>query len=348
MLLTNAPSLSVGCFDCTTLADGATVHGLADLERRRVGLAIAHAPAHVRIHRHPEVAHEHLAGARLGHGRGLDLEVAGLRHAHGAGRQDDLPVQRYGHASLLISSAPKSSARQRPTPSTWREGIRDRAADRGPAGRSGAAGRSRRRRAPRAWPPRRARRGAPRSAAVRRPRCAAAGAGRRTGSSASGTAKPRSTAARMASPARRTTLDVQPLTVRIAVASRGLSTASATSTSLPRIMKGGRSAFVASISRAWRARAGRPETAAVEVLGALELHVGVGIDRALRSRHGGDDGALFLDPALAPLGAQRLEQPLAQRDQVQHVVERVGLLRRGSADAWTSRPSGARGPGPRR
>ena len=48
----------------------------------------------------------------------------------------------------------------------------------------------------------------------RRRRCAAAGFGRRTGSSSSAQAHaPRSTAARMASPARRTTLGVQPLTV---------------------------------------------------------------------------------------------------------------------------------------
>src|SRR4029450_9765059 len=66
---------------------------------------------------------------------------------------------------------------------------------------------------------------------------------------APGTAAPASTAARIASPARRTTWPVQPLTVRMAAASRGLSTASATSTSFPMIMKGGRSRFTASLSR---------------------------------------------------------------------------------------------------
>src|SRR5215831_11979746 len=100
------------------LTDGAPFHGLADLEGGRVGFAVAHATAHVRVHGHPEIAHEDLTCRRLGHGRRLDLEVAGLGQPYGTSRQDDLAVAGCRHASLLMSSVPKSSARQRPTPST--------------------------------------------------------------------------------------------------------------------------------------------------------------------------------------------------------------------------------------
>ena len=74
------------------LSDRAAVERLADLKRRDVGRTVRHAPAHVRIDRHPQVAHEHLAGPGLGN-RGLhELEVLGLGFGLGAGSEADLTV----------------------------------------------------------------------------------------------------------------------------------------------------------------------------------------------------------------------------------------------------------------
>ena len=55
------------------LADGAAVQRPIELERRHVRLPVVHAAAHVRVHRHPEVADEDLSVPRLRH---LDLRQA--------------------------------------------------------------------------------------------------------------------------------------------------------------------------------------------------------------------------------------------------------------------------------
>jgi hypothetical protein len=48
------------------LADGAAVHGLPQLEGSGIALGVIHAPTHVRVDRHPEVADLHLARTGLG------------------------------------------------------------------------------------------------------------------------------------------------------------------------------------------------------------------------------------------------------------------------------------------
>ena len=79
-------ALGVGGDD---LADGAALHGLAELEGGGVGLGGAHAAAHVRVDGQVLVAHQDLALGRAA-SLGLDQgEVLGLRPADGAG--DEVP-----------------------------------------------------------------------------------------------------------------------------------------------------------------------------------------------------------------------------------------------------------------
>ena len=79
----------VGIVGLDYLADGAASQRLADLERRRVGLAIDHAPAHVRIHGHADVLNQHLAFARFGQFGLAHGEVIGAGNAHRPTSQDD-------------------------------------------------------------------------------------------------------------------------------------------------------------------------------------------------------------------------------------------------------------------
>src|SRR5712692_1736797 len=55
--------------------DGLPDHDLADVDALDVALGVAHAAAHVRIERQPQVFHQHLALARLRHGGLLDPEI---------------------------------------------------------------------------------------------------------------------------------------------------------------------------------------------------------------------------------------------------------------------------------
>jgi hypothetical protein len=41
-------------------ADGAALQHFANLERRHIRLPVIHAPAHIRIHRHKQIANQHL------------------------------------------------------------------------------------------------------------------------------------------------------------------------------------------------------------------------------------------------------------------------------------------------
>ena len=94
--------------------DEIAVQRLADLERRRIALPVADAPADIGIDRHPERADQHFALAGDRHGRGLQGEILGRRQADGPAFQDDLTV--FGHrASLLIG-------RRRTMPSHGGEG----------------------------------------------------------------------------------------------------------------------------------------------------------------------------------------------------------------------------------
>ena len=70
-------------------ADGPTCQRLADLERRRVGLAIDHPPAHVGINGHADVLNQHFSLARFAQRDFAHGEVIGAGNAHRPTRQDD-------------------------------------------------------------------------------------------------------------------------------------------------------------------------------------------------------------------------------------------------------------------
>src|SRR5207253_444542 len=65
---TMSPSAKAAVREATTWPTGAAVQHLAHLIRRGVGPRGVHAPAHVGVHRHEDVAHEDLAVRRLGDG----------------------------------------------------------------------------------------------------------------------------------------------------------------------------------------------------------------------------------------------------------------------------------------
>ena len=74
------------------LADGAAIERFAQLKRQRIRFPLVHAPAHVGIHRHKEIAHQHLLILqRLQFGLGQN-EVGGGGNSVGPGGQADFPA----------------------------------------------------------------------------------------------------------------------------------------------------------------------------------------------------------------------------------------------------------------
>src|SRR6266480_310764 len=67
-------------------------HGRAELDAFRVAFRIAHAPAHVRVERQPEIPDQHLALAALRQRRALDAEIVFAHRTLGAAREHDAPV----------------------------------------------------------------------------------------------------------------------------------------------------------------------------------------------------------------------------------------------------------------
>src|SRR3989442_5871485 len=67
-------------------------HDLADVDALHVAFRIAHAPAHVRVEREPQVPDQHLAVAALGQRTALDAEIVFAHRALRAARQHDAPV----------------------------------------------------------------------------------------------------------------------------------------------------------------------------------------------------------------------------------------------------------------
>src|SRR5262245_34813083 len=84
------------------LADGSTDHGLAELDRGRIRLHVAHSAAHIRIQREPDRAHEDLAVLRLGHGCIGNLEIGRPGLPDGTTREQHAAV---GHARDCRSPA---------------------------------------------------------------------------------------------------------------------------------------------------------------------------------------------------------------------------------------------------
>ena len=71
-------------------ADGTALQRLAQAERRHVGLHVVHPAAHVRVHRHEQVAHPDLPVGQIGPVRLGQREVVVGRPAGGPGGEDDL------------------------------------------------------------------------------------------------------------------------------------------------------------------------------------------------------------------------------------------------------------------
>src|SRR5438876_11287066 len=83
-------------------------HDLADVDALRVAFRIAHAPAHVRVERDPEVPDQHLAVAAPGQRRALDAEIVFAHRVLRAARQHDAPVfhlQRSEAREVMIGVA---------------------------------------------------------------------------------------------------------------------------------------------------------------------------------------------------------------------------------------------------
>ncbi len=72
-------------------ADGAAFHGFVELVRRRVGLGVVHASAHVRVNGEEEVPDQDLALLQLGKVGCRETEVRGNRAADRPGCELDLP-----------------------------------------------------------------------------------------------------------------------------------------------------------------------------------------------------------------------------------------------------------------
>ena len=87
--------------------DSATHHGLADLDRRRIGGRIAHPSAHVRVERQEDSPQQHLAICRFGNIDGLEPERLIVGFALGALCQNEAAVGlgRLGHGNLLSCGA---------------------------------------------------------------------------------------------------------------------------------------------------------------------------------------------------------------------------------------------------
>src|SRR6267143_4376369 len=83
-------------------------HHLADVDALRVAFRIAHAPAHVRVEREPEIPDQHLAVAAPGRRRALDAEIVFAYRALRAAREHDAPVfhlQRSEAREVMIGVA---------------------------------------------------------------------------------------------------------------------------------------------------------------------------------------------------------------------------------------------------
>src|SRR5215207_10204386 len=93
------------------LAEDAAGHDLADADRLRIGLRVAHPPAHVGIEGEPERAQQDLAWTGLGDRRALEPEVDWLRLADGARGEHDAAVL-FGH-DRLPSAMPNPSPKGR-------------------------------------------------------------------------------------------------------------------------------------------------------------------------------------------------------------------------------------------
>ena len=96
--------------------------GFAELKRRNVALAIDHAPTHVRIDRHVDVAHENLARTRL---RDRDLgqfEITLGRHSSGSSLETNLPAHVSGHDIPLspLECSPNAAHNSIVVPSSFR------------------------------------------------------------------------------------------------------------------------------------------------------------------------------------------------------------------------------------
>ena len=87
------------------LTDRATVERLVDLERRNVRLHVVHAPTHVRVDAHHDVAHEQLTVTERGQFALLETEVVGRRSTLRARRENDDAGLVESHA-LTMSHTP--------------------------------------------------------------------------------------------------------------------------------------------------------------------------------------------------------------------------------------------------
>ena len=81
------------------LTHGGALHRLAELEGRDVRRRVVHPPAHVRVHRHPRVAHHDLTGSGSGHRGVYQLEIVAAGLAHGASGELDLARGQRRHGS---------------------------------------------------------------------------------------------------------------------------------------------------------------------------------------------------------------------------------------------------------
>ncbi|MNS65704.1 hypothetical protein D3C72_988800 [compost metagenome] len=88
--------LEVGVTGGLHSADGAAVEGAVQGEGGHIALGLAHATAHVRVHRQPLVGHQHLALLQGGQGHFPEGEIVRGGEAGGAAQQLDLMADR-GH-----------------------------------------------------------------------------------------------------------------------------------------------------------------------------------------------------------------------------------------------------------
>src|SRR5216683_1049742 len=93
--------------------DSAADNGIAQVDVGGIALGLGHAPAHIRVERHPDGARQVLAVLGLGDGRLDDVEVGGGRLALGTRLQEHAAVG--GHYFLLFAGTLARTAKRAKT-----------------------------------------------------------------------------------------------------------------------------------------------------------------------------------------------------------------------------------------
>src|SRR5216684_925689 len=96
----------IGIAGCNHFCDRLTDHYIADLKWFRIGLAVIHPAAHIRIQRKILHAEQNLSGPRRRDPDFLETEVGQSRFAARSSSEDDLPTSSHFHVLAFLGASP--------------------------------------------------------------------------------------------------------------------------------------------------------------------------------------------------------------------------------------------------